>query len=344
MPIINELNSIFLLKQGKNYLEKRESSTLEYKKSFSLDNMSEYGKDFASFANNSGGLIIFGVEDIPHIPVGLQNNKFINIDESRITEYLNDHFSPSIYWEKYIYKWNNCDFGIFYIYEANNKPIIATLDGGKNVIKNGEIYYRYIGRSEKIKHAELEKIIEERIRYERDRWEKLFKKIGKIGLQNISVLNTLDGTIEDEKRTILIDDELIQKLKFIKEGEFNKKKGAATLRLIGDIAPLSITATKNKIIHDDPYVFKATDVAKKVESEINKTFRTTPEHANCWKYYKIRGSQKDGKASCNPEYCDYKESLERFMYTQKWVEYLITELSDLKKYKNVIEYKKDKQD
>lgn len=35
-----------------------------------------------------------------------------------------------------------------------------------------------------------------------------------------------------------MDDDLAQKLRFIKEGEFDEKKGAPTLKLVGDVVPV----------------------------------------------------------------------------------------------------------
>ncbi|WAC02164.1 hypothetical protein N7U66_20715 [Lacinutrix neustonica] len=51
---------------------------------------------------------------------------------------------------------NNLNFGVFKITEANVKPIIAKKDEGKdNHIKNGEIYFRYGGRTQKIRFPNL---------------------------------------------------------------------------------------------------------------------------------------------------------------------------------------------
>ena len=52
---------------------------LEFKESFNLGNMDEYAKTMAAFANNRGGIIIFGVKDNPRIPIGIRKEKFDNI-------------------------------------------------------------------------------------------------------------------------------------------------------------------------------------------------------------------------------------------------------------------------
>ena len=331
------LSEIFSLQQGKPYLKTRESSTIEFKQSFNPAGLAEYVKDFSSFANKRGGYIVFGVKNKPHIPIGLENERFADVDEAIITEFVNQHFTPVIEWEKDIYTWKGKNFGIIYIYESKNKPIIAINDGGRGQeIKSGEIYFRYIGRSEKIRHAELRQIIEERIEYERNRWRELFEKISKIGPQNAAVLDTLEGKIEEGNRVMLIDDKLIQQLKFIREGQFKEKEGAITLKLVGDLLPVSVVRDKGIILHDDPYIFRATNVAKEVEVALGQPFSTSSAHVKCWKYYKARGSYAEGKRKCNSKYCDFKEALETFMYTQEWVDFLIGELSNPKKYEDIV--------
>jgi hypothetical protein len=50
------------------------------------------------------------------------------------------------------------------------------------------------------------------------------------------------GTLDDGKTAIHIDEALIEKLNFIKEGEFAETAGAPTLRLIGEVHPVGSTA------------------------------------------------------------------------------------------------------
>ncbi len=53
----------------------RESQTLEYKESFNFAGLAEYFRDFAAFANNKGGYLIFGIKDKPRRElIGLNNN------------------------------------------------------------------------------------------------------------------------------------------------------------------------------------------------------------------------------------------------------------------------------
>lgn len=59
-------------------------------------------------------------------------------------------------------------------------------------------------------------------------------------------------------------------------------------------------------------------------------------HTKAWKYYKVRktGTQANG---CNTKYCQYDEAHRDYVYTQDWIDFLFSKLSDpdeLSKVKN----------
>lgn len=236
-------------------LHHREGQTVEFKEQFNFAGLGDYFRDFAAFSNNQGGLLIFGVTDSPRTITGLSQNsldQFENIDPERISGYLLDIFSGQIHWEQELFEINGVYIGAIKIYPATVKPIIAKKDEGKdNVIKNGEIYYRYGGRTQKIRFPELEAIINKRIELNNNSWIDLMSKIGKAGPQNAAILNTEKAIIEKEDKQILvIDDELANKLSFIKEGEFSEVEGAKTLKLVGDITPINQVEVVKKVKED----------------------------------------------------------------------------------------------
>jgi len=109
--VINEL-----LRVKDLYLYHRESQELEYKEQFNLAGLANYLRDFAGFANNIGGYIIFGVKDSPRIPVGLNNSsldQFNKIDPERISGYLLDTFSSEIRWDQVVIRNSIKSFGVF---------------------------------------------------------------------------------------------------------------------------------------------------------------------------------------------------------------------------------------
>lgn len=237
------INDILKLKDDGN-LYRRESQYLEFKESFNLAGLADYYRDFAAFANNKGGYLIFGVKDRPKRElVGLKENaveQFDKLDPETVTGHLLDIFKGDIEWEHDIFNVNGLSFGAFYINPAGVKPIICAKDEGKEqVLKNGEIYFRYGGRTQKILAAELEVIINQRIEQTNNQWMDLVQKIGRSGPANAAILDTEKGIIEKKESQILVvDEELVRGIKWIKEGEFKEKKGAKTLKLVGEVSPV----------------------------------------------------------------------------------------------------------
>ena len=107
------------------------------------------------------------------------------------------------------------------------------------MIKEGEIYYRYSGETKVIRATDLQNIINERIQAEKKSWQDMISRLAKESPNNLALLNLNDGTLEEGGTKVLIDEDLISKLKFIKEGKFVEKGGEPTLRLIGDVQPIS---------------------------------------------------------------------------------------------------------
>lgn len=233
----------------------RESGWLEFKESFNWNSKDKYAKSMAAFSNNKGGFIVFGIKDKPRDLVGLQSNNFETIDEAKITEYLNNVFSPEIVFEKFSIMLNSKNIGIFYIYQAKTKPVVCIKNDGE--LKEAEIYYRYNARSEKIKYPELKELFDDIKREERKSWMEHFEKISKIGPKNAVIMDTVEGKINGKGGTLIIDKKLVSKLKFINEGSFNEG-GEPVLKLIGDVKPVSVVAksksTKEEKVQitDDP--------------------------------------------------------------------------------------------
>lgn len=233
-------------------LHHREGQELEFKEQFSLSSLADYFRDFSAFANNRGGYLIFGVKDKPRELIGLSAkslDQFEKVDPEKISGYLNDIFSSEVRWEQTTLKIDGMAFGVFRVSEAHVKPVIAKKDEGKGqVIKSGEVYYRYAGRTQKIQSAELESIINRRIEQNNQHWLDLVTKIGRAGPQNAAILDTEKALVEkDDHRVLVLDEGLAEKLKFVKEGEFVEKGGATALKLVGDVVPVEHVEVVKKV-------------------------------------------------------------------------------------------------
>lgn len=264
-----------ILRMNGDYLYHREGQELEFKEQFNLAGLADYFRDFAAFSNNRGGYLVFGVKDSPRIPQGMSEKSielFRKTDPEKITGHLLELFSSDIRWDQADYEIDDNVYGAFRIYEAESKPVIAKKDEGKyQTLKNGDIYYRYGGRTQRIQYAELETIIRKRVEQNNKQWLDLMSKIGKAGPQNAAILDTERSLIEKGDATILVmDEELAGKIKFIKEGQFSEKDGAVTLKLVGDIVPINkvevIKRVKENLIKE--YPLSAMELAQAVKEEL----------------------------------------------------------------------------
>lgn len=256
----SSLDKIFKFdSKQKSRIISRESTSLEFKSSFNLGSLAKYAKDFAAFSNARGGYIIFGVKDSPHILIGLNGNKFDKLDPEKITGYLNSKFSPEIKWDMHSTTIKRKKVGIIYIHEAEQKPIMCR-DNDAEVLKEGDIYYRYNARSERIKFPELRRMLEEAREREKERWIDLLEKVAKIGVSEIGLLDFKKGEVLGRGGSLLIAEDLLEKIKFIREGSFVEKEGAPTLKLIGDIKPVEGTLIQPMKEVEKPLVITTKDI------------------------------------------------------------------------------------
>ncbi|MDO5713660.1 MAG: hypothetical protein Q4Q07_04435 [Tissierellia bacterium] len=63
----------------------------------------------------------------------------------------------------------------------------------------------------------------------------LIQKTGKIGVKNAVLLDLESGYLNSQNTNIVLDKELINQIKFVKEGHFTETGGNPTLKLIGEI-------------------------------------------------------------------------------------------------------------
>lgn len=222
---------------NKGHIRRRESFDLEFKANFHLgNNLLEYCRSLVGMANNRGGQIIFGIKDKPRIPEGMTNNKFIECDPAKINQTILEYFSSEIDWNMDTLIHDTKEFGVLSVKESSRKPIICKKNGDKT-LREAAIYYRYRGETKEIQFAELINILDQEREKERILWIKHIEKISAIGPKNVHLLDIYKGEISVGSGKILIDRNVIDKIKFIEEGNFTEREGVGmpTLKLIGDI-------------------------------------------------------------------------------------------------------------
>ncbi|WP_417084829.1 ATP-binding protein [Evtepia gabavorous] len=248
----------------------REGSTIEFKESYNHSGMAQYFKAIAAFANNNGGYILFGVGDKPRRLLGLTGKslaQFENIKVEEFTRNLLEYFSPEIKWDHCTFEFRGMSFGVIYVEPLIRKPCICKKSyddpNPKYTLKEGDIYYRYNGRSERIRYDELFAIIDESRKAEERQWLNFAKQAVRIGVSNAALLDLNSGKLSGSGGSVVLDSSLLSKIAFIREGQFVETGGTPTLRLIGDITEIStgkivVTETTKKVIR----AIDATDIVQ----------------------------------------------------------------------------------
>lgn len=230
---LNEIFRISLTKPGR--LVSRESSNLEFKESFGWLSLPMYLKTCAAFANARGGCLVFGVKNSPHVLVGLSGTSlksFQELDPEKMTQSFNECFSPEIEWDFQEHELEGKTFGLMFVRESSDKPVLCIKNSGQE-LREGDIYYRYRARSERIKYPELKHILDARRAEEEKLWMRHLESISRIGVRDAGVYDPRSGQVAGPGGSFLIDESLLQGLSFIKKGEFSEVTGKPTLRLVG---------------------------------------------------------------------------------------------------------------
>lgn len=246
-----ELREIFKVdRKFPDRLASHESSSVEFKESFNFKAFSRYAKTMAAYANCKGGLIIFGVKNNPRTFPGLVDKKleaFSSLDPERVTTALNDNFAPEIRWKHGTHTFKGRNFGYIYTFEAAEKPVIASRNFGEDV-SEGAIYYRYGGKTQLIRFPELRQIMDEVKEREQRLWIRQIVRIAKVGIRNVGIFDFKTGMTTDMNgRSFLLDESVLGKIAFIKEGEFSEVKGKPTLRVIGDVEGVNMATVGTRV-------------------------------------------------------------------------------------------------
>lgn len=90
---------------------------------------------------------------------------------------------------------------------------------------------------------------------------------------------------------------------------------------------------------DDIWPFKPGDVAKSVKKLSGRDF-TSDKHQRAWKLYKARPkSDAADPAATNPKYAIYHAPYKSYTYSQGWINFLVAEIADEARWKELSAYK-----
>ena len=220
-------------------LKSRENSALEFKESFNWGYRVDYARTLAAFANTKGGYLVFGVTNSPRKLKGIDGEKFLNTEPAKITEFLNEYFSPEIHWEIGTYEFESFTFGVMFVAECVRKPVVCKKSSSP--IIEGAIYYRYRGQTMAVKYPELRALLDEQRQRDQELILKHFRRVSEIGIENIGLLNTQSGLVEGPGGAFLIDESLLPKISFLRSGQFREDSTSPAIKLIGQAQILDST-------------------------------------------------------------------------------------------------------
>lgn len=242
----NTIGSMFILgEDGVWRFRYAESERHECKESFGFKHSDKWLRAVAALANNKGGYVIFGVRESGGKDstkggkkeldlVGLKTTEFESADPVEFTKRLKATFDPTPVVEVATLEVGEQKIGALYVHPHASRPVIAVHNEG-SLVKEGDIYFRYPGQSSRIKYSDLRAIFDERDRQARAEIMPMIEKLLSLGPDKSMIADLEHGTLADGTRSIVIGEDLLDRIRFIREGEFRESEGAPTLRLIGDV-------------------------------------------------------------------------------------------------------------
>ncbi len=212
-----------------------ETDEFECKEGFSLRNFGKPLRTIAGFANNRGGYLFFGVRDKPDnfAVCGLADNRFTATDQNKFSQTIRSVLEPTPRFRVASLKLETMTVGVIYVEPHTAKPVIASKTEGD--VAEGAIYYRYAGETRPICYPDLRTILDERDQRSREAILPMVQRLLELGPRDAMIANLAAGSLEGGTRPIIIDDHLLTRIKFIRDGEFDEREGAETLRLVGNV-------------------------------------------------------------------------------------------------------------
>jgi len=235
--------------KGNWYCVPGETDEFECKQSFSLRSFGKPLRTIAAFSNNRGGYLFFGVKDKPDnfLVCGLADDRFTETDQNKFSQIIRSVLEPTPRFQVGSLRLSGHSVGVIHVEAHSAKPIIASRTEGE--VAEGAIYFRYPGETKAICYADLRAILDERDQRAREAILPMVGRLLELGPKDALVANLADGLLEGGERPIIIDQQLLDQIKFIRDGEFKETEGAETLRWVGDVrsADLSSLSTTKTV-------------------------------------------------------------------------------------------------
>ncbi|MBR1216184.1 ATP-binding protein [Bradyrhizobium sp. JYMT SZCCT0180] len=199
-------------------------------------------KAIAGLANNGGGHIIFGINDGGSAVEGMSDDKFETLDPALLSAHLVSCLDPVPKVTHVAATIGGKKVGVLHVEKHERGPVIALKNMGSD-LREGGVYFRYVGETRLIKPGELRAIMEAR---EARAVAEFARRMNRVANGSEATIDLDTGEVAGRTGGFVIDKDLLSSIQFVREGDFTQIKGAPALRVVGDVQPIS-AADREKI-------------------------------------------------------------------------------------------------
>lgn len=214
-------------------LTEGETSDQECKQSFDSKRLSPIIRAIAGLANNKGGFLFVGVENDGLRVIGMTDKKFSETDVATLVNKAKSLLSPTPDFVKFELEIGGRNVGVIAVEQQKHRPVVVCRDA--DGLEDGTILFRYPGQTSRIKFGDLFALLNDRDKAVRRELISGATRLSEIGPDRALILDTASGTVDVGKNTVIIDEDLANRLEFVREGDFEQQDGTPTLRLVGDV-------------------------------------------------------------------------------------------------------------
>jgi hypothetical protein len=230
---IEYIEALFEKRKSSWYVRSGETDVVECKLNYAVSG--KILRAIAGLANNKGGHILFGIKDGANVVDGMSDDKFETLDPALLTSHLVSFLDPVPTVSRISHVIGGKKIGVLYVDRHESAPVIV-LKGMGNDLREGAIYFRYVGETRQIKPGELRAIIQAR---EARAVADFSRRMSRVASGTDATIDLDTGEVSGRTGGFVIDKSLLPSIQFVREGDFTQTKGAPTLRLVGDVQPIS---------------------------------------------------------------------------------------------------------
>lgn len=183
------------------------------------------------------GYIFIGIANGTLAVEGLPDERFEKADPAEINRVLVGALDPVPKVRSSVIAVGGRKIGVLHVSKQETPPVIAIKNIAQDV-KEGTIYYRYVGETRAIRPGELRRIIAER---EQKAVAEFSRRMARIAEGVEATVNLDMGEVAGKSGRFIIDKSLLPELQFVREGDFTERRGAPALRLIGEVEPIDVS-------------------------------------------------------------------------------------------------------